>query len=76
MIIFGWLAAIVVGVSQPVLMIVFGQAVDDFTTAGKFSFCDENSTTFDTGLCALTLEYLSESEQEMLDNINNGGDDS
>ena len=45
----GWLAAIVVGIAEPVVMIIFGKAVDDFATAGKFSVCDQNSTLHNQG---------------------------
>ena len=69
LIIFGWLAAIVVGVSQPVLMIVFGEAVDDFTNAGKFAYCDTNSTAFDIDICAITVRFMTDAEREMLENM-------
>lgn len=75
LIIFGWLAAVVVGVSQPLLMIIFGGAVDDFTSSGKFSYCDTNNTdVYNTGICAITLEYLTDEEQEMIEQALNSTD--
>lgn len=56
-------------------MIIFGEAVDDFTTSGKFAYCDvSNTEVYNKDICAITLEHLTEEEQGILDKMMNSTD--
>ena len=52
--------------------IIYGQnVIQNSRPSQKRCHCDGNSTNYHTGLCALTLEHLSESELRILENPGN-----
>jgi len=52
-------------------MIIFGDTVDDFANAGEFEYCnDNNNETYDRGICGLTLQHMTESENNMMSTMN------
>ena len=57
---------ILIFILKSALMIIFGDSVDDFTTAGKLAYCDDsNNATYNKGICALTVENLNDRETKM-----------
>ena len=58
--------AIVVGVSDPAVMIIFGQTVDEFANSGKFAYCDSDGVNYNKQVCALTLENMTEKEEAVM----------
>ncbi|CBY12476.1 unnamed protein product [Oikopleura dioica] len=75
---FGWLSAIIVGVSQPAMVIFFGNSVNDFTSAGKFQACfpgdaealikfaNQTGSADDiSDYCLLTLSTLTDREKDL-----------
>ena len=69
MILFAWICGVVVAISMQTNNIIIGDSIDDFTAGGKFSFCDQNVTNYDEGVCALTLQFMTPEETELMKNM-------
>ena len=62
----GWLASLVVGVSEPVIMIIFGKGMDEFITPARFAYCDANLTIYSEKICAITMRFMTDEERATL----------
>ena len=51
----GLFAASLVGISQPLMFIIYGSMVDNLVTVGKFSVCDNSTVSYDLDVCLLTV---------------------
>ena len=63
MIILAMITATEVGLSQPAMMIVFGDMTDSFVDAGKFAICNNETALFKEYICELTISTVSPEEQ-------------
>jgi len=52
-----------VGLSQPAMMIVFGNMTDSFVDAGKFAICNNETASFNKYICELTISTVPPEEQ-------------
>ena len=59
LIIVALLTASEVGISQPAMMIIFGDMTDSFVDAGKFAICNNKTSTFNKYICELTISTAS-----------------
>jgi ATP-binding cassette subfamily B (MDR/TAP) protein 1 len=65
LIILAMITATEVGLSQPAMMIVFGDMTDSFVDAGKFAICNNETDTFNEYICELTISTASPEEQAL-----------
>ena len=61
----GLFAASLVGISQPLMFIIYGSMVDNLVTVGKFSVCDNSTVSYDSDVCLLTV-MTDETVKDML----------
>lgn len=77
MILLAWFAATIVGLSQPAMIIFFGNSVNDFTSAGKFQTCegaDFNVTPpIVSDICKMTLLTMTDREKLLFNQGSSGG---